>query len=866
MDADRLDELKEMLFAVKSTDSSTERWNAAVEELALADSPDALEVLARAVSTNDNIGLSDVVARVLGEVAARGTTDPIYEVWWATRHPRLTEMLVEEGWVVDFASHVRVARGLESGDLENLVKGGPDVVIPLVKATSDDRSHIRERALRCLNSLANADAIDALCNLWAENRSPMLREVIERREYVARMPAAAKLLTALTANRVEHVVQAGPEIAQPLVEACSDFDSNISSRAMRCLSKLENPPAVDALVEIWAHSRTPELDEAIVQAGYVARSPLMNRVLSALKCTRTDLILEIGSDLVHPVVVAIDDRDPVISERAKRFLDGVLEAGELQDALCRVVIEHGLPRAREIALKHACKPIDVRYRALFYFLTEQWGEYESLDFDMSLLSSSFEHGGKELRSRIADTARRSGRLELVELVAGVRHRRRMGEMTIREWEVTLAILDDRRDWVTMWRFAQSAPAVWAAGALRRLADVGWRPQRSEEMQGFEHLVRLSRELKDEAPILGMVDSPTAQFQAHGRRVSRLIVNSYFDRTLASASWDGTVRLWSMPDGKPLGSLAAHQHPVTALAASADGSILATGCGAEECVIVWKTSEGSPEKILPGHARGVSCLAMSPEGRLVAAGGYDGVCRLWRIRDGALLTEMPASHESLRCVSFSPHGELVATGGEDTMIRLWSVPSGDEVGQLHGHSMTVRALAFTPDGALLASGGSDNDVILWSVTTREAVARMKGHTNVVTSLAISGDGRILASAAWDRTVRMWILPEAKAWGKLEEHAGPVTCLATDPESRMLVSGGHDCTVVMWNFQSGVFRRPTTRLDMERIQYLSDQPVDSNEKSWLEFLLAQMKWRWRFDIELDGAPSRIEVGEFDIEVEE
>ena len=82
--------------------------------------------------------------------------------------------------------------------------------------------------------------------------------------------------------------------------------------------------------------------------------------------------------------------------------------------------------------------------------------------------------------------------------------------------------------------------------------------------------------------------------------------------------------------------------------------------------------------------------------------------------------------------------------------------------------------------------------------------------------------------------------------------------------MLVSGSHDCTVIMWNFQSGIFRRPTTRLDMERIESLVDKSKDNNEQSWLDFLLAQMRWRWRFDIELDPAASSIEVGEFDIEV--
>lgn len=103
-----------------------------------------------------------------------------------------------------------------------------------------------------------------------------------------------------------------------------------------------------------------------------------------------------------------------------------------------------------------------------------------------------------------------------------------------------------------------------------------------------------------------------------------------------------------------------------------------------------------------------------------------------------------------------------------------------------------------------------------------------------------------------------------WGILEDHKGPVTCLATDPESRILVSGGHDCSVVMWNFQSGIFRRPTIRDDMDKVESLIEKNVADNEKPWLDFLMAQMRWRWRFDIEVFDGISRIEAGEFDIEV--
>lgn len=863
MDADRLAALKHRLLAARSTDNPSEVRDV-MEELALDDSPPPQRLLLEIFSSNGDKGLSGVLLRVLGDLASRGVVQPIYELWWACQDPRLTELLTEEGWIPEFSSHVQVIRDLESGRIDSLAQRGADVVGPLIKAAGDGRPTIRESALKCLSSLQNADAVDVLCASWAENRLAVLGELIERCGYVARRPAAARLLSALEADRLELVSHGAAEVVKPLAKACSDEDSVIARRAISCLAELKDPQAVDALLEIWAHHRAPELDSAVERAGYVAEQPLINKVLSALKCSREDLLVAEGPAVVQPLVVALDDRDPMIAERAGRLLEEMLEANEFQDALCRAVIEHGLPRAQEIALSKACKPIDVRYRALFYFLTEQWELYEGLDFDLALLSEHFEHGGKGLRSRIADTARRSGRLELVELVAGVRHRRRMGEMTIREWEVTLAILDDRRDWETMWRLAQSAPAVWAAGALCRLAEVGWRPGGKDELQGFDDLLGLSRRLRNEAPILGMIDRPTARFRAHGRRVSRLIVNSYFDRTLASASWDGTVRVWSMPDGKPLSGLAAHRHPVTALAASPDGSVLVTGSGAEERVIVWTMPEATPIKTLPGHSRGVSCLSMGPDGRLVAAGGYDGACRLWRLRDAALLAETPASSGSLRCVAFSPDGTVVATGGEDSVVRLWRAPSGEHAAELRGHTMTVRSLAFTPDGGLLASAGSDNDILLWDVPTGRQVGRMGDHTNVVTSLAISGDGRILASAGWDRTVRMWVLPEAKAWGKLEEHTGPVTCLATDPESRMLVSGSHDCTVIMWNFQSGIFRRPTTRPDMERIESLIDESADNNEKTWLDFLLAQMKWRWRFDIELDAAPSSIEVGEFDIEV--
>ena len=827
-------------------------------------SAEDIAALSEIITSADGSDLREEVIGRLVNLAEAGRAEPLFRLWSITRHPRLTEALTEGGFVEDFPYRLKVLRLLESGKPDDIINGSPKLVGPLVDALDDRDEKIRERAADCLERLHDPDGIDALAAKWVETRSEFVKGLIRRRRLVAQRPPSARVSTALIAKRFDLITEMGAESVGPLLEALADTDPGISEAAHTTLLGLKNQDAIDAVCMAWAHQKRKELNHVMETAGYVAARPAQVRVLSALKTGRTDEIAHGGPELIYPLVLAAEDGDPVLCQCAGQCLDECLGDVAVQDALCRAVIEHGNARAEQIAVTSGLRPSEIALRALFYFLTEQWTEYEALDFDMSLLREAYEKAGKGLRARISAKARRAGRLELVELVSGMRHKRRMGEMTLREWEITLGIIDDRHDWETMWRLAQTAPAVWAARALGRLGEIGWKPGRPDEQEGFERLSHLAARCKTEAPILGMVDRPLSKFKAHGRRVSDLIINSYFDSSLATGSWDGTVSIWNMPKGDQLRQLAAHRHPLTSLAATPDGSILASGCGAESAAILWSMPEGTPIRRLDGHNKGIAALSISPDGRLLATGGYDGRVLLWRVRDGALLRVIREHRRTAKCVRFSPDGELIASGGEDGRIRLQRVEGSDGAIDLTGHQGTVRALTFTPDGSLLASAGYDEDVILWSIPDGVLRKRLTGHTNVVGTLAVSGDARILASGSHDRTVRLWVLPEGRPWGTLEEHDAAVTCLATDPESRVLVSGSHDCNVMIWNFQSGVFRRPTTREDMDRMEELKELPSTAGERNWLDFLTAQMKWRWRFDIEVDTGPAKIEIGEFDIEI--
>jgi WD40 repeat protein len=48
------------------------------------------------------------------------------------------------------------------------------------------------------------------------------------------------------------------------------------------------------------------------------------------------------------------------------------------------------------------------------------------------------------------------------------------------------------------------------------------------------------------------------------------------RTLATASWDGTVKLWHVATGQELMTLEGHKEYVWCLAFSPDGTVLASG--------------------------------------------------------------------------------------------------------------------------------------------------------------------------------------------------------------------------------------------------------------------------------------------------
>ena len=320
------------------------------------------------------------------------------------------------------------------------------------------------------------------------------------------------------------------------------------------------------------------------------------------------------------------------------------------------------------------------------------------------------------------------------------------------------------------------------------------------------------------------------------------------RTLASASEDSTVKLWSVADGSELATLGGQDKWVSSVSFSPDGRFLAMVVGHWE-IKLWSVAERRQMVTLEGYSSGVQSVAFSPDGTILAWAST-GRVRLWSVTEGREFATLEDHGSEWRSVAFSPDGTILALGGFD-MIELWSMAEGREIGILKGHldwgdllfssdgrilasagwqkvwlwSVTERSeiatfsgygrFVFSPDGGTLATAGNDT-VRLWSVAERREIDTLEGHDAWVTSVVFSPDGKILATSSVDSTIRLWSVGHQREIVTLKGHGDAVESVAFSPQGTILASASEDSTVKLW---SVTHRRQIATLEGH------DRPVES-----------------------------------------
>ncbi|MCI0460848.1 MAG: serine/threonine-protein kinase, partial [Gemmataceae bacterium] len=297
--------------------------------------------------------------------------------------------------------------------------------------------------------------------------------------------------------------------------------------------------------------------------------------------------------------------------------------------------------------------------------------------------------------------------------------------------------------------------------------------------------------------------------------------------LLTGNSDRTARLWSVPEGKPLGGPLTHPTSVSCVACSPDGRHLATAQSGG-LIRLWTLPAGNPRDY---HvAVGASALVrLSRDGRFLLPTGrsqYGNALRSTQVFDlssqrvgppltaGGLIMDAAFSPDGLQVAAAvsraaSPQERSAKPGQQPGQLLLWAWRAG----QLQQEPLPLpsepRMVDYSSDGRQLAVVCAKGELVLIDPATGKTLRQWQAHPPHLTHNFYTNDGAV-RFAPDNHSLLTWGTPtnSVRVWDALTgqlrhelQHQGRCQDVQFSPDGRLAATAAFDNLVCVWELATG-----------------------------------------------------------------
>ena len=273
--------------------------------------------------------------------------------------------------------------------------------------------------------------------------------------------------------------------------------------------------------------------------------------------------------------------------------------------------------------------------------------------------------------------------------------------------------------------------------------------------------------------------------------------------LATADGDGIAHIWDAVTGEEVLALKGHSDEVYHIEFSPDGSRLVT-VSPDGLAIIWDAHTG--ERLLTlSEGSALYWAVFSPDGSRIAIANYDdGWVSIWDVVTGERLRTLVHPNTKVESVSYSPDGRRIATTSKDHIVRIWDANTGKELLTLYASTNSATNTAYSPDGTRIASVVRNSQIRIWDANTGQELLTIGGHNLDVLNVAFSPDGNRIVTASRDGTARVWnVSPSRELLTLVNRPANSSSgaALAYSPDGARLAAAYSDPIAKVWDLTTG-----------------------------------------------------------------